>query len=390
MKVLQILLDNRVGGIATRLLSVAGPLRERGVELSLAVPDEAGGLDGLCVAQGIPTHRLCLGRPSPRSVIRNLTWAVTFGRSVRGLRRLIAEQRYAVVQVNGFACFQGAVAAWREGVPVVWLMANTMYPRWLVRPLMPWIRRHSHVVSISALVHRYFCGSATVGPRESIIHEPVDLAAADAVLNDPSVRDGVRHEFGLAANVPLLACVANLTPAKGHADLLEAFAAVRQRCPAARLLLIGAEFPTQRDHVAALRARASALGLDGTVIWTGQRHDVLRLVSAADVFTMSSHNEGTPIAILEAMALRKPVVATAVGGIPDQVEDQESGFLLPPRNPGALAQRLLELIHDESVRRNMGAKARLQVEKHFSLELHASAFAALYRRLASGPVLRRT
>jgi len=251
---------------------------------------------------------------------------------------------------------------------------------------MPLMRRHCHMVSESGLIHEYFCGSKVPLSNESIIHETVDVAEADKVLADPQVRSEVRHELGIPMGAKLLICVANLTPVKGHRDLLLAFARVRTEISDAHLMLVGAEFETQRSHVASLRALAGELHLEDAVTWTGQRRDVLRLVHASDLFVMASHNEGTPLAILEAMSLGKPVVVPAVGGIPDQVVDGQSGRLVPPRDPETLADGLVALLKDPAVADQLGKGARQRVEKCFGLSAHAAEFAALYRQLASDQI----
>jgi glycosyltransferase involved in cell wall biosynthesis len=383
IKILQVLLDNRVGGISTRLLDAAKPLKDLGVEISLAVPSEPGGLDEICSRAGIEVHRLCIGRPSPRSLSRNLNWLLTFIRSVAELKSVIAKEGYDVVQVNGFACFQGAIAARLLGRPVVWLMANTMYPKWIVRPLMPAIRSRSHVVSISPLVHQYFCGSKVPAVDESVIFEPVDVSKADKVLDGSSDDNDVRREFCIGSEDKILINVANITPAKGHSDLLRAFAKVKQSIPKVKLLIVGAVFETQIEYSRSLHDLARNLGVEDSVIWTGARNDVFRLVSASDIFVMASHNEGTPIAILEAMALRKLVISTAVGGTPDQIENGVSGVLVPAKEPDQLAEMIVRYLSAHAERQKIADMGRRRVEETFSLDLHAKRYADLYKRLVT-------
>ena len=384
IKVLQVLLDNRVGGISTRLLDAAEPLKNLGVEISLAVPNEPGGLDEICSGAGIHVHRLCIARPSPRSLSRNIKWIVTFIKSVAELKKVIAKEGYDVVQVNGFACFQGAIAARMLGRPVVWLLANTMYPKWIVRPLMPAIRSRSHVVSISPLVHQYFCGSKVPAVDESVIFEPVDISKANKILDGSPKHNEVRREFGIDTEDKLLINVANITPAKGHGDLLHAFAKVKQSIPKIKLLIVGAVFETQIEYSRSLHDLSRSLGLEKSVIWAGARNDVFRLVSASDIFVMASHNEGTPIAILEAMALRKLVISTAVGGTPDQIEDGVSGILVAAKEPDQIAEMITCYLCAHAERQKIADMGRRRVQEAFSLDLHAKRYADLYKTLVAG------
>ncbi|HEY7545199.1 MAG TPA: glycosyltransferase, partial [Blastocatellia bacterium] len=120
------------------------------------------------------------------------------------------------------------------------------------------------------------------------------------------------------------------------------------------------------------------LGLQNTVEMLGVRRDVARLLAAADVFVLSSDREGLPIAALEAMAARRPVVATSVGDLPLVVRDGETGRLVPASDEKAMAEALIELLSDTARARLMGERARLMVAEGFSLQAMIERHAALY------------
>lgn len=178
------------------------------------------------------------------------------------------------------------------------------------------------------------------------------------------------------ADKVVIACVANLIPYKGHADLIDALARI-PREPAWELWCAGRD-----DGIgAALQARAQAAGIDDRIKLLGARNDVPDLLAAADLAVLTSHEEGFPNAVLEAMAARRAVIGTQAGGIPEAIEDGKTGLIVPPRNPAALAHALARLIADAALRTKMGEAGRARVEAEFSLDACAKAYIAFYRAI---------
>lgn len=189
-------------------------------------------------------------------------------------------------------------------------------------------------------------------PPVETLHHGLDPAAAAA----PG-RDGVRAELGIPEDAPLVGSVANFKAAKDHATLLRAAARVREAIPSVRFLLVG-QGPLEADT----RRLAAELGLDGTVMFAGFRTDARRLMDSFDAFALSSTYEGLPIALIEAMATGCPAVVTRVGGTPEVVADGVQGFLVPPRDPAALADGLVRLLGDRDLRAGMGAAAAARAQ----------------------------
>jgi glycosyltransferase involved in cell wall biosynthesis len=129
-----------------------------------------------------------------------------------------------------------------------------------------------------------------------------------------------------------------------------------------------------------LAAEIRRLGLERSVVLAGDRSDVADMLAQADVFVLSSTSEGLPLSILEAMAAALPVVASAVGGVPEAVEDGETGLLVPPRDPVRLAAALERLLVDPELRRRLGSNGRDRVREQFGLEAFRQAHVAVYRR----------
>lgn len=243
------------------------------------------------------------------------------------------------------------------------------FTRWVNRRTLRW---NDLTIAVSDEV------AASIRPRDGeqvrIIHNGVDCRALDRVEDESAA---VRAELAIPAGDFVVANVANLSPVKRHEVLIRAFSCLQQGHRNATLLLVG----QLRDRQPLLQQLAERLGVGHRVRFTGPRTDVARLVKAADVFAMSSRSEGLPIALLEAMALARPVVCTAVGGIPKVVDDGCEGYLVSPERPEQMAERLGELARQPHLRESMGRAGRLRVETHHDVSLMVRRVEQAYRRV---------
>jgi glycosyltransferase involved in cell wall biosynthesis len=162
--------------------------------------------------------------------------------------------------------------------------------------------------------------------------------------------DDARAELGIAPGALLIGTVANLKQHKRLDVLIDAAVIVHRRLPEARFVIVG-QGPLERE----LRTRVRANGLDHVVLFTGFREDAQRIASAFDVFALSSDHEGLSIAVIEALALGRPAIVTAVGGLTEVVRDGVEGIVVPPRNPRAIAEAILALNEDPARRDALGA-----------------------------------
>ncbi len=174
----------------------------------------------------------------------------------------------------------------------------------------------------------------------------------------------LRAELGLPADAPVAVAIGRLNDQKRFDLLLEAFRAVRDELPEAHLVIAGTG-----KLQSALETQRAALGLERSAHLIGFRRDVAALLTAADTLVLSSDDEGLPMVVLEAMAAARPVVATRVGSIDEQVEDGRTGRLVPRRDVPALARALADVLRDRGAARRIGAAARERVERLYPLEL---------------------
>lgn len=200
-----------------------------------------------------------------------------------------------------------------------------------------------------------------------IIHNGVDPTEFDR-SEDVAARHEARHELGFAAGDVVIGVLAALRPEKDHELFLEAARLVAAEVPPARFLIVG-----DGARRAMLESRAAELGLGGRVVFTGFRADVPRLLQVIDIFVLCSYTiECFPMALLEAMAASRPAVCTAVGGVPEMIDEGVTGFLVPPKDAVTLADRLLRLTGDPNLRGAFGRAARERVENLFTLDRSVS------------------
>lgn len=213
--------------------------------------------------------------------------------------------------------------------------------------------------------------------RLGLIHNGIVLQPFDILVN----RDAVRAGVNTRSRDLVIAIVANLKPYKGHSDLLRALANLGPALPSHwTLWMIGRDDGIGGD----LRRQAEELGLGQNLRFLGERHDVPALLASADIAVSSSHEEGFSNAVLEGMAASRPIVATDAGGNREAVEDGVTGFVVPPRDPAAMASTLLRLIRDPENAVAMGRAGRARVERHFSFEACVSKYETLYDMIKAG------
>lgn len=211
-----------------------------------------------------------------------------------------------------------------------------------------------------------------IGRAEQIEVMPLGLELGRFAHPD---RTASRRRLGLEDRSFVLVAAGRFAPIKRLDRLLHAFAILRAEIPTARLYLLGDGL--LRDELAAL---ATTLGVTDSVTMAGWRNDVDDWYAAADVVVNSSDNEGTPLALIEAAASGRPVVATRVGGVAEVVHDGRTGLLAERDDPGGLAELLIRLARNEVERQQMGAAARLGAAR-FSSERLVTDLDLLYRRL---------
>ena len=242
-----------------------------------------------------------------------------------------------------------------------------------------WLSRlDDRIIVLSDHVGRYVVEVGRA-PRDKIrrVYYGIDLNRPLA-LSDSAVR-ALRRELDLPPGGPFLLCVGRLDEQKGHPVLFEAMRRVLAQEPNARLVVCGGAQQSGEEYAAYLKQLASHPDVDGRIIFTGERTDVPRLMAACDLFVLPSRWEGFGLVFLEAMAAGKPVVATNVSAIPEVVLPDQTGLLVPPDDPVALAAAILRLCADPAERRLLGNAGYERVHLHFTADRMIDETLTIYR-----------
>lgn len=296
------------------------------------------------------------------------------------LARLFRQQRVDVVHTHMLhATIVGAVAAALARVPIRLItrhFTGEAYDgrRKAIRLLDQRATRSAdHVVAVSGAVRRYLLSHTGVrAQRATIIYNGIDVRAFDASTRSapipwPSTWEGAT----------LIVTVGSLTLRKGHRYLLEAMTEVNKHFSDARLVILG-EGP-ERERLQTIAAR---LGIADHVSFVGFCSHVPAVLRRADLYVHPSVHEPFGMAVIEAMAAERAVVASAVGGIPEILPDEDVGLLVPPADSAALANAICTLLASPQCRKEMGARARQRVLKHFDIGTTVEAYQRLYFDLA--------
>jgi glycosyltransferase involved in cell wall biosynthesis len=230
-------------------------------------------------------------------------------------------------------------------------------------------------ICASGAIRKMLIGDGVPEVRAVTVHEGIDLGHIEAA---PAA--DLHSDLWLPHHAPIVGNVAALVPHKGQRHLIESARLVLPTVPDARFVIAG-----EGELRPALERQIREHHLEKHVVLAGFRPDVLSLHKAFDIFVMSSNTEGLGTSLLDAMACGKPVVATAVGGIPEVVVDGETGFLVAPRDDEGMARAIVTLLKDEGLRQRMGEAGRTRARVHFSAERMVQDTLRVYRRVAMHP-----
>ncbi|MFO8080864.1 MAG: GT4 family glycosyltransferase PelF [Armatimonadota bacterium] len=271
-----------------------------------------------------------------------------------------------------------ALRTMRSRPPFVYTEHNVqeVYPRWVrwvYRTFLPMVDAAICVsdASFDGFVDRWGRFAPATRVWNGIRPERV-AASGDS--------ERLRRALGASPDTPVVCNVANVGHRKGHDVLVEAMSRVTAEIPDARCWIAGS-MEHEPATVDAVCASIADHGLEETVSLLGRRRDVPDLLRAANVFVLSSRQEGFPITILEAMAAGRPVIATDVGGCAEAVAHGETGLIVPPDAPSALAEATVALLSDPERARAMGEAGRERVESEFTVCRMVDQHVELYNRL---------
>lgn len=351
---------NWLGGPAQVLYLMRG-LAARGHDTLLVSPPESD-LARRARDAGLPVHAIRFaGDVDPRlfvgcvSTIRSFHPDIVHLHSRRG------------------ADTQGAKAARLLGKPVI-LSRRVDYPlRDSPAVRRRYLRDYDHVIAISEAIRQVVIQGGIPPDRVTTVHSAVDVTQFHP---DPEAAAAARAELGVAANAPLFGIVAHMIKRKGHDMLWDAVARLSPDAQEMRVAVFGKGEEEER-----LRARARELGIERHLVWAGFREDLPAVLPAIDCLVHPARLEGLGVAILQALACAKPVIACPVGGIPEAVRPPLNGWLIPVDGNAALAAAMREAMANPEAAATKGAAGRALMEQEFSVDAMVEGNLAVYREV---------
>jgi glycosyltransferase involved in cell wall biosynthesis len=347
-----------VGGAERQVVDLALTLRRKGYEVVVAC-SLAGDLSGALQEAGVSV-RPVLGRLAKRRVSFAYVWR---------LRRLLRKERFDLVHAHVYASVAAAaIATLGTDVPlVITEHTEASWQTWRARWVSRWAyRRVERIIAVSTPIERRLIDRDGVHP-DLITIVPNAVAPAPEAGADVPLPPELREH-------PLVGVMARLQPEKGVDNFVQAAARVAPLFPEAHFVIAG-DGPLRQE----LEALADDLALGDRVHFLGFRADASALISSLDVVVVPSLTEGSPLITLEAMAAGVPVVASAVGGIPDQVRHDEEGLLVPPGDAGAIGDAILALLRDPARARSLGEAGRRRAASEFDQATMVRRIEDVYR-----------
>ncbi len=364
MRVLHLISSGGMYGAEAVILNVSRVMQDAGHRSMLAVFNNSAKpnlqVHEAALDAGIESHLLeCRGQ---------LDWRVA-----PRLRQLVRQTQADLLHAHGYKSdIYAYLALQRRGLPLVstchtWL-DNDLFERAYGMADRFVLRSFDGVIAVSGEVQRQLTGSGTQAGKVRMVFNGIDLG--------PFTEGATRHRAPERRAGCTIGVVARLSPEKGHSFLLEAAVRVLAEFPDCRFALFG-EGPER----AALEQMADRLGIRASVTFAGRRDDMPAVYASLDIQVFSSLQEGLPMALLEGMASRLPVVATAVGEIPTVLRHGEAGRIVPPGDIPALADALLRLLRNAGERDALADAAYEQVRANFSATRTAQEYLDVYRKV---------
>ena len=325
-----------------------------------------------------------LARPLLEQARRDGFEAVELRENFPRLRRAVSEVAGHLKRLRAdvlcTSCYKPDLIGWRAarrvGIPIVAIAHGWTGATWKVR-VYEWfdalaMRSVDAVVCVSSATADRVRRAGVLVTRSVIIRNALDTTPYDRPC--PEARGNVESLFAAPPAI-IQGAVGRLSPEKGFDVFIDAAKLLSERRDVGFVLF--GDGPLRAD----LARRIDERGLTGRFVLAGFRNDLERYLPGLDLAVSSSHTEGLPVAILESMAAGVPVVATAVGGTPEVVEDGATGFLVPPAQPAALAAKIRDLLDAPERRHAMGGRGAARVRSEFTFSAQAARYEELFARL---------
>jgi glycosyltransferase involved in cell wall biosynthesis len=303
--------------------------------------------------------------------------------SAIALRKVIRRYDVDLVHTSSAIIIDGALAAYITGIPHIWHIRETVEPN---HTLTFFLGTSKAQFLIKRLSHRVLANSKAIA--EPYILSEKDQLKVRVIYNGvslapyPSLSQAfLRQELGWPETVPVVGMVAQLMPLKRHEDFIYASSFINRVFPEVYFACVGGDPNSDDSFIVSLKNLVRKLGLEQRFIWLEHQYDIQRIFRSLDIVVLPSQEESFGRVLIEAMAAKRPVVATAVGGIPEVVIHGLTGYLVPVHQPEAIAEAVLTILQNGHLAQAMGQAGRRRVEEHFTDTQYVNSVVAIYHEL---------
>jgi glycosyltransferase involved in cell wall biosynthesis len=368
LRILYIIGNSVVGGAENHLLTLVRALDPAQHRLAVICP-RPGPLVDVLQSEGVEVYLVEMVKPAPNDEYE-LDLAALWS-----LFSIIREWHPHVVHSHLYpAHLHATLAGQLAGAPALITTAHTL----IVRPGDSSLIRmaNGHIIAVSEHVKSLLVKAGVPTERIQVIYNGIE---PHYFQDESQQARKIRQELGVEADTTVIGVIARLSPEKGHTEFLDIARELAVQRANTKFLVVGTG-PVEAE----LHSMARDLGLEEQVIFTGARQDITAINHVIDIFALPSREEALPLAMLEAMAARRPVVESAVGGVPEVVVDGETGFLLSPDDRTGFVQALTKLIDQPDLRAKLGFQGRQRAHALFGVEQMIHRTTNFYRSLVAG------
>ena len=312
--------------------------------------------------------------------VRLLIAIFFFFRHMTRIFQIVHSQNIKLVHANSLkSAIISGLSARLANVPLVWHVRDFL-PVGFFRQLLI---RLAYLLATQVIVNSKAVGKIfKSGQKNSSVKVKVIYNCIDPDLYNPNVdRNALRQELNIGMDIALIGFIGRIHPEKGLEYLVRAAKEIIEVVPEVRFLIVGDTALGKEEYQKRMRDLSAELGLAGKILFLGYRKEVVEIIAALDILVLPSLREPFGLVSLEAMAIKKPVIATNTGGSPEVVIDGKTGLLVPPRDSGALFSAIIRLLKDKELARKMGAAGRERVTSFFSPEFTISRLQEMYNKI---------
>ncbi|MBL7156543.1 MAG: glycosyltransferase family 4 protein [Candidatus Omnitrophica bacterium] len=386
MRVLNCFLDNRLGGPQVRARNVALKLQDENIDTVFLFNEKNKNYvpinDFKCF---VMRYMQCITRDF--TAINLFMFCIFLPRSIYKIYRIIKSEKIELLHINGITNCLPAFAGKIAGINILWHLNDTVTTGIMKKLFLPLAHALSDRIAIASeeVGRYYFSNNKRLWSRSVVLYAPVDTDKFNSDLMDERKKNSIKKELNIPREFRIIGATGNFTQAKGYEYFLKAASIIKKKEKNTKFIIIGS-IKNKARYFQKIHKSINILGLENDIIILGFRNDVPELLSILDVFVLSSVSEACSIALLEALAMRVPVVATAVGGVREQIIAGENGIVVEPRKSDMLAQGILRILNTpKEDLKKMVNKGRERVKNIFSLDVIKEKYIHVYRS-----ILRKT